>query len=298
MKEVKSVSEYCDDNILVIPEALGGLKDVTVLHRHSGSAIFYKSLEEDLVDVEFYTKSPCVVYIERGCEVITTADNKTYTLSEDTAVVLPAGVNLHSDFVRSTDSLKAYLLFFDDKMVNEYLAVQGDNTERTVGEVFVCDLKGGTAFRLFFDSIKALHREQGACKALFDVKMLEFLHLLDMKSHGIVANLKVHSTPDSKRNIIRLMNKHAASKLSVSDLANLSGRSISSFNRDFKTVFDMPPKRWLTERRMEVAKELLEQSGSSVTDVAMQLGYENVSHFIKMFKEKHGVTPKKFIQYS
>ncbi|NRB40188.1 MAG: helix-turn-helix transcriptional regulator [Pseudomonadales bacterium] len=296
MKEIKSVSEYCDGNILVIPEALFGLKDVTVLHRNSSSVILYKNLEDDLVDVEFHTKSPCVIYIENGCEVITTADNNTYELPENTVVALPEGVNLHSDFVHSTTSLKAYLFFFDGNVINEYLAIRGDYNDNNVNEPFVCEVKDSIIFNAYFNSIKALYKSRDACKELFELKMIEFLHLLDMQSNGFVDNLKSNSTPPPKRNIIRLASKHIDSRLTVSDLANLSGRSISSFNRDFKKAFNIPPKRWLTERRMEVAKALIQNNRCSVTDVAIRLGYDNISNFIKLFKATYGITPKQFIQ--
>jgi len=78
--------------------------------------------------------------------------------------------------------------------------------------------------------------------------------------------------------------------LTVADFASLSGRSLSSFNRDFKRKYGKPPKQWLIENRMIKAAQLLE-NGSSVTNCALDVGYSNTSHFIKSYKSMHGKTP-------
>ena len=73
---MKTVAEYSENNILVIPQSLFSMTDVVPLLHDGNSAIFYKNLEHDLVDVEFYTNTPCIIYIENGQETITTSENK------------------------------------------------------------------------------------------------------------------------------------------------------------------------------------------------------------------------------
>ncbi|MEJ2613172.1 MAG: helix-turn-helix transcriptional regulator [Candidatus Thiodiazotropha sp.] len=51
-------------------------------------------------------------------------------------------------------------------------------------------------------------------------------------------------------------------------------------------------KPWLLRKRLSRARELLESDNYTVTDVAMMVGYSNVSHFIKAFKIRYGLTPK------
>ena len=78
---MKTVSEYSQRNILIIPQSLYDMSDIQQLIYDGNSGIFYKDLKQDLVDVEFYTNIPCVVYIEGGQETITTSDNKTHEFS-------------------------------------------------------------------------------------------------------------------------------------------------------------------------------------------------------------------------
>ncbi len=287
---MQTISEYTQTNILVIPQALFGMKDVAVLRHHGDSAIFYKNLEKDLADVEFYTNNPCFIYVDSGREVITNSDNETMVLCVGSAIFLPQGLNLHSDFVKKTESLSAYLVFFDDDVITEYLSKAKIYPSVRMNKPSFCKVQCGSEFKAFFESICHDVKDPEYLK----VKLQELLHLIDWKDNSdtFKSLLATSKRVVSRRNITRLIEKYDVLHFSVSDLAHISGRSLSSFNRDFKAAYNMPPKQWLTEKRLTRAKELLQTKERTVTEVAIQVGYENVSHFIKAFKTKYGITPK------
>ena len=83
--------------------------------------------------------------------------------------------------------------------------------------------------------------------------------------------------------------------LKVEDYAYLTGRSESTFRRDFKQYFDTTPQQWLKEQRLEKALRLLQKQEMSVTQVAYEIGYENISYFIRAFKGKVGLSPKQYM---
>ena len=84
--------------------------------------------------------------------------------------------------------------------------------------------------------------------------------------------------------------------LGIEDYAYLTGRSLSSFRRDFKSRFGVSPKQWLIDNRLEKAKEILQADGkATIIGVALQVGYENIPHFIKAFHRKFEITPKQFL---
>jgi AraC-like DNA-binding protein len=82
-----------------------------------------------------------------------------------------------------------------------------------------------------------------------------------------------------------------ATPASIQDLAYLSGRSLSTFKRDFQQVYNLPPATWIREKRLKKAKEMLETTGMSVSEICYSLGFENVSHFSRIFKQYHGAVP-------
>lgn len=293
----QTISEYCENNVLVIPQALFGMKDVSTLMHAGESAIFYKTLEHDLLDIEFVTRCPCLVYIESGREVITTHDNHTYELSSKTAALFPAGIHLHSDFANTQGLLKAYLVFFGEEVLTRYLSGKRKFTDASTdtnnAEQALCLIDGSDSIAAFFQSVQVFASQQMQSNEFLQVKLQELLHLLAFQNKaGFSACLAPSKqSASAKRNINRLLENTQTLRLTVNDLAHLSGRSLSSFNRDFKAIYDMPPKQWLIQRRMQHAHQLLQESTSSVTDIALDVGYENSSHFIKAFKETYGMTP-------
>lgn len=266
------------------------MRDVKLLWQHRNSAIFRKSLEQDLRDIEFYTNVPCFIHIRSGIEVLTNTNHDTIQLTAGRSIFLPQGLNLHSDFVRETKSLIAELVFFDDELIADYLKrINRRSTDNTAQQGY-CLLDNHTAFDTFFKSIDFSIKKD----SYFNNKLQELLHLTAHHDTSDIFHslLSTTRTLPPKKNLKRLLNTVETINLSVSDLAQLSGRSLSTFNRDFKAIYQMSAKHWLLEKRLSKAKELLESEKHSVTDVAMTVGYNNVSHFIKAFKTRYGLTPR------
>ncbi len=295
---MKTVLEYSQKNILIIPQSLSGMSDIQQLIHDGNSGVFYKDLKQDLVDVEFYTNVPCVVYIESGQETITTSNNKTHELPVRTAIFLSQGLNLHSDYVRITENLKAYLVFFTDDVLTDFISTKKTNEINKGVNPELLKIECGSLIEVYFNSIQLLKQQGGNTPALVRIKLLEFLHLLSLYDERIfqAAFQSMQASSSPKRNLTRLLNNSNTLKLTISDLANLSGRSTSTFTRDFKAIYDIPPKQWLQNKRLDRAYEQLTNTELTVTHVAADLGYENVSHFIKSFKEKYKITPKQLKQ--
>lgn len=270
------------------------MNDVSLLAESGNSKIFYKDLDQDLIDIEFYTNTPCVVFIKNGREFITNSDNDRLDLNEGSAVFFPKGINLHSDYVRTSQPLQAYLVFFDDAIIKEYLDSKVTNEDSASSGWFTCS--DCPSLDQYFFGLHQYSQQDLITAQLLRLKLLELLELLSQydTEQRLIGQLRQHQPVSSKRNLQRLLSSDALLKLSVTDLANLSGRSLSSFNRDFKACYDTTPKQWQQLRRLDYGHRLLLQQQLSVTDIALELGYDNVSHFISAFKNKYGVTPKQF----
>ncbi|MEZ9231336.1 helix-turn-helix domain-containing protein [Vibrio amylolyticus] len=286
---MKTIYEHTQSNILVLPQALFAMQDVRVLLHRGDAVIFKKHLEQDLTNIEFYTNTPCLIYIESGYETLTNSENDTTKLHPGSALFLAQGLNLHSDFVKSTDSLKAYLVFFDEQVIVEYLT-KLKNEKIASGDVSGSCLLNDKDNRLgaFFNTVQLDISDSG----YLDIKLQELLHLMvSIGDRSIIHSLLSNKVLSSKRNLLRLLESEDILHLTVSDLAHLSGRSLSSFNRDFKSLYAVTPQKWLREKRLVHANALLEEGAISVTDAAFEVGYENVSNFIRVFKMKYGKTP-------
>jgi AraC-like DNA-binding protein len=89
---------------------------------------------------------------------------------------------------------------------------------------------------------------------------------------------------------------HYAEALSVTNLAALVHLSASQFRREFQRMFHMSPIDYLQQVRLQRSRHLLEQSQQSITEIALNCGFHDPSHFTKKFKAATGLLPKVYRQ--
>lgn len=94
----------------------------------------------------------------------------------------------------------------------------------------------------------------------------------------------------------KIMEDNFCYNLKLEEYAQLSKRSLSAFKRDFQKVYAQSPGKWLLERRLEHARLLMRNAGLSISEIAYDSGFENLSHFSRSFRERFGVSPAAFRQ--
>jgi len=103
----------------------------------------------------------------------------------------------------------------------------------------------------------------------------------------MLSSIQNHSLKD-------FMENNFDKPLSIEDFAKESGNSLTSFKRYFKNVFNNTPRSWINRRRIEKAQHILQYSELNITETCYSVGYNNLSHFIKLFKEVTGFTPNTY----
>ena len=88
--------------------------------------------------------------------------------------------------------------------------------------------------------------------------------------------------------IATIMEMNFRHNLPLEAFAQMCHRSLSSFKREFRKHYGVSPGRWLLDRRLEHSASLLLTTEMSVTDVMLECGFEDLSHFSRAFKEKFG----------
>jgi AraC-like DNA-binding protein len=125
---------------------------------------------------------------------------------------------------------------------------------------------------------------------LTKIKLLELLFCL-ASTDSSVLSLLLQTQKTDLPNIKAIVEEHVMSALPLSKLAALSQRSLSSFRRDFLSIYNMPPSKWIRERRLKKAQDLLCTTRMSITDICYSLGFENITHFSRLFKSRFGFPP-------
>ena len=75
----------------------------------------------------------------------------------------------------------------------------------------------------------------------------------------------------------------------------LTGRSLTTFKRDFKKAFNTTPQKWLTQKRLELAHYQFAEKNKKPVEVYYEVGFENLSHFSFAFKKHFGYSPSELL---
>jgi AraC family transcriptional regulator len=93
------------------------------------------------------------------------------------------------------------------------------------------------------------------------------------------------------RRATELLEAHLDGNIALQQVAEACHLSVSHFARAFKQSFHRPPYQWLTERRVDRARDLMTNSRLPLADIATQCGFADQSALNRSFKRIHGVTP-------
>ena len=242
---------------------------------------------------ERYLASHAITLILRGGLRIESFDGNYQNITKNQLVFLPKGLYMITDLVPDKDPFEALVFFFDDALSDIFLSYYEQKGDQVVGEELLV-FEYNEDLRLFTDSLISLFRGKSAHQFTRS-KLVEFLHLITLTANGeqFVKSLKAVRKLD-KKSIVEFMESHFDKPLDIEDYAYLTGRSISTFQRDFKRRYAQSPKQWLIDRRLQKAAKLLSESQTSITQTVREVGYENTSHFIKSFHKKFGISPKQY----
>lgn len=122
------------------------------------------------------------------------------------------------------------------------------------------------------------------------LKIMEAISILREIDPNIDTLLANFDTP-GKVDLIHFMERNFMFNMPLEKLGYLTGRSLSTFNRDFKKFFKTTPQKWLTEKRLELAYYHLSEKRKKPTEIYLEVGFEDLSHFSFAFKKKYGVPP-------
>lgn len=143
---------------------------------------------------------------------------------------------------------------------------------------------------LFESLIPYFDAESKPSDEVLRLKMIEGIYAILHTDVNLYASLFDFVDP-WKIDIMDFMEQNYKNELSMQEMASFTGRSLSTFKRDFRQCCDLTPQKWLIQRRLQAAHELIRKGGRKVTDICYEVGFKNLSHFSKVYKQAYGIAP-------
>ncbi len=219
--------------------------------------------------------------------------NTEFIVNKNEMIVFKKAIQVTYDKTGNPEKDNVYnsmLFFMKDEFVIDFMKMAKIESIKTAEMVKVQVKPVKERLQKFFESIVPYFQEPEVIDgALVRLKMLELLFDLASSDRNLLQQL-LQLKQQVYGDIPSIMMDNYATPASLTELAYLAGRSLSSFKRDFFAIYQMPPAQWIREKRLTKAKELL-LTGMQVKDACFSLGFESIAHFSRLYKSYHGHSP-------
>jgi len=148
----------------------------------------------------------------------------------------------------------------------------------------------------YFQSIIPYARSSGSTMTdeMGILKVKEGIKLL-LLTLPVLRNFLFDFSEPYKIDLKKFMLSNFHFNVPVEKFAQLTGRSLAGFKRDFQKIFGVPPRRWLQDKRLNAAKHLIENKHQKPSAIYLDLGFESLAHFSNSFKKKFGKAPSELM---
>ncbi|WP_370480366.1 helix-turn-helix domain-containing protein [Tamlana flava] len=258
---------------------------------------YYECPQKEKI-LQLYSNHNQLTFTISGKRIIKHGD-KTWVLNDQQGFLLKRGA-FHQELPNDFTDWKVLVLYLKDdylkKIFDEfrnYLPLNklpGTNAEMINQFMLNDQIRNSyTSLLPYFDNQELLP------DTIFEGKFKELLYniLAHPGNKHILAYIN-QIAGDYVIPIWEVMEANYIYNLKISEFAEISNRSTSTFRRDFEKHYGTTPGKWLTVKRLEKASLLLSSSEKSISDITFDCGFENVSHFSRIFKDKYKTAPSEY----
>ena len=240
-----------------------------------------------------------LLYVVLGGSVRLTCGRQSWTVGKNQMILLRKAhsVSYEKQGSPETGLFESQLFAINDELLKDFLTTQQVNIPQMTEEIgaqvsTMSDRLVAYCWSLspYFDDPSQVN------PGLLRLKVMELLYNVMDCSKNIFRQMLQLRQP-AKVDVHRVVEDNYTSPISLEELAYLSGRSLSSFKRDFQSIYGESPAKWIREKRLARAKQILQSSRLSVADVAYSLGFENPTHFSRIFKQQYGISPSALVNH-
>jgi AraC-like DNA-binding protein len=218
-------------------------------------------------------------------------NNESFNYNRDEFIILPPESTVEMEIVKDT---RALVFEISDKLIDDIMhkaRLEPEiETEISSGSKALCRENSDIILRDIELISAAASGNQKGKEFLIDLYAQEMTYKILNVSGAHLALKNGSRNPVARA--IEIMKSNLKENISVNEIAHAVFMSPQLFSMKFKKLTGVSPNCYYTTLKLNEARKMLKNS--SVTEVAFDLGYDNISHFIRLFSEKFGMTPKQY----
>ena len=183
------------------------------------------------------------------------------------------------------------LFFLKDEFISDFIKIADiknlNNISTNTLEVRLIQ----EALLPYLNSLRPyFNANNGIDSELVRLKIIELLYNLLLTEPSLLQHI-LQLRQNIKSDLISVLEQHYTDHLTLAELAKLSGRSLSTFKREFMSIYNIYPSLFIRNKRLEKAQSLLRSTSLNVAEVCYMSGFENIAHFSMIYKKRYGYTP-------
>lgn len=184
------------------------------------------------------------------------------------------------------------LFFFSEKKLTDFLSKYTNNVKPYQEEVPYFVIENDDYIGAFINSLSSVtFTNHSYSDALLLLKFEEIMLYL-LSKYGNQFEYYLHSLISKEISPFKkVVESNINSNLKLEEIAFLCNMSLSTFKRHFTNEYKEPPGKWLQDKRLQKAKELLQGGQLKASDIYLDIGYNNLSNFSVAFKNKFEISP-------
>ena len=187
------------------------------------------------------------------------------------------------------EEFRSISVYLDQETLHAISEEHGLKMKKTYTGENALLLKPNPLFKNFVDSLKPYME---GSPILMGLKVKEAIMIL-LETNPVLQDVLFDFSAPGKIDLEAYMNEHYKFNVEISRFAYLTGRSLASFKRDFEKIFHTSPNRWLQQKRLDDAYHLIKEKGWRSSDVYLEVGFKDLSHFSFAFKKAYGIAPSR-----
>ena len=230
------------------------------------------------------------VYLAKG--TINCYDaHKTYTFKAGEYFIAQKNRLARYKIKNDKAGFEPVMFCFDEAFLRDFQQKHQVFTTQAKSSDTFLKIKNVSFISSFISSLIPYQDGPGKLNAAFEDLKYEELLLILLQAEPTLGGILFDFAMPEKIDLQKFMQGNFTFNVSIARFAFLTGRSLSAFKRDFRTVFNDTPNRWLVKKRLEEAHFLISKKGKTSSEIYLDLGFEDLSHFSFAFKKLFGFRP-------
>lgn len=214
------------------------------------------------------------------------------SVNKEQSLLLKKGNWLWTELLDTDRIYNCKLLFFSERRLKEFLEKHTENRSHVKDKSPFFIIKNDAYITSYLNSLTSISQApevfmENLLTVKFEELMLYLMHKYGDKFEYYLYSLIINETSQFKR----IVESNIHSNLKLEEIAFLCHMSLSTFKRHFVQIYKVSPGKWLKDKRLQKAKEILEARMLKPSDIYLDFGYNNLSNFSIAFKNKFGVNP-------